>query len=300
MRSMHPRRHRLLHDLRRRRPVVIGLLTAGAFATSAIGDATLVHHWPGEGTAEDAVGRADGTAIGAMTYDAGRVGRAFRFADGSAVALPASVGDAINGDFTIASWCRFESPAAAALLHHGSSCAAGEWFRMESRPDGDLLVSCSDDETGTLALLTRKADLLDGAWHHVAWRREGNAHSLFVDGCLLVSPTLSDVGSLAIPTDLLLGGAWCTSSGDAGAPFAGWIDEVRWYLGALDDGAIRSLARGPVAADLTGDNAVDGADLALLFSSWGSCGACCAADLDGDGEVDGADLGALLAQWTAR
>lgn len=274
------------------------IVIAGAAAAPAIADATLVHHWPGEGTVEDAVGRADGRAIGVMTYDAGRVGRAFRFAAGSAIALPASVGDTIDRDFTIAFWCRFESPVASALLHQGPACDAVEWYRMESRPDGDLLCTMSDDRTGTLALLTREADLHDGAWHHVAWRRHANAHSVFVDGCLLVSPTSSRIGDVSVADDLMLGGPWCTTRGVDGSPFAGSIDEVRWYVGALSDAEIHALAQGPLSGDLTGDDVVDGADLAELLSAWGACGTCCAADLDGNGEVNGADLGVVLGTWT--
>ncbi len=49
-------------------------------------------------------------------------------------------------------------------------------------------------------------------------------------------------------------------------------------------------------ADLNADGQVDGADLGMLLSMWGSC-AGCAADLDSSGAVDGADLGTLLGDW---
>jgi hypothetical protein len=47
-------------------------------------------------------------------------------------------------------------------------------------------------------------------------------------------------------------------------------------------------------ADLNGDGVVNGADLGLLLSAWGSGGL---GDLDGSGTVDGSDLGLLLAAW---
>lgn len=55
----------------------------------------------------------------------------------------------------------------------------------------------------------------------------------------------------------------------------------------------------PCPADLDGDGAVTGADLATLLGSWGPCPdkGPCAGDLDGDGAVGGADLAALLAAW---
>ncbi|MBM4114487.1 MAG: hypothetical protein FJ252_01265 [Phycisphaerae bacterium] len=51
-------------------------------------------------------------------------------------------------------------------------------------------------------------------------------------------------------------------------------------------------------ADLDHDGDVDGGDLGILLTTWGSC-AGCVGDLNGDGQVDGADLGALLTAWSA-
>jgi len=54
----------------------------------------------------------------------------------------------------------------------------------------------------------------------------------------------------------------------------------------------------PVLGDLDGNGQVDGADLGLLLSSWGTCpGTPCPADLDTNGNVNGADLGMLLSAW---
>jgi hypothetical protein len=50
-------------------------------------------------------------------------------------------------------------------------------------------------------------------------------------------------------------------------------------------------------ADLDGDGAVDGFDLALLLGNWGPC-AGCPADFDGNGIVNGFDLAMLLAAWS--
>jgi len=51
----------------------------------------------------------------------------------------------------------------------------------------------------------------------------------------------------------------------------------------------------PEPADLNGDGVVDGADLGILLSLWGTNDPL--ADLNGDGVVDGADLGILLSAW---
>jgi hypothetical protein len=52
------------------------------------------------------------------------------------------------------------------------------------------------------------------------------------------------------------------------------------------------------AGDLDANGVIDGADLGVMLSAWGSCGSAgCTADVDGSGTVDGADLGILLSAW---
>ena len=50
-------------------------------------------------------------------------------------------------------------------------------------------------------------------------------------------------------------------------------------------------------ADFDANGAVNGADLGLLLSAWGTCGSPCPRDLDADGVVGGSDLGILLGAW---
>jgi hypothetical protein len=50
------------------------------------------------------------------------------------------------------------------------------------------------------------------------------------------------------------------------------------------------------AADTNCDNVIDGVDLGVLLSQWGTSGSM---DLNGDNNVDGADLGLMLSQWGA-
>ena len=51
------------------------------------------------------------------------------------------------------------------------------------------------------------------------------------------------------------------------------------------------------AGDLNIDGVINGADLGLVLSAWGPCGASCPYDLNADGQIDGADLGLVLSAW---
>jgi glucose/arabinose dehydrogenase len=70
---------------------------------------------------------------------------------------------------------------------------------------------------------------------------------------------------------------------------------------SLLTGEIRRLRYDPnLLADITGDGAVDVADLVELITHWGPCPpapAGCASDLDGSGAVDPPDLIVLLFNW---
>ena len=75
---------------------------------------------------------------------------------------------------------------------------------------------------------------------------------------------------------------------DGSVTYCGWnIDDVE-LVGVVPPSGL--------PGDLNDDGEVSGADLGLLFASWGPC-AGCPADLNGDGVVNGADVGLLLLEW---
>lgn len=77
----------------------------------------------------------------------------------------------------------------------------------------------------------------------------------------------------------------------------GWADGDVNGDGIVDDADIAIIGGlEPCPADLDGNGAVNGADLASLLANWGP-GAGGAADLDGNGFINGADLASMLANW---
>jgi hypothetical protein len=98
---------------------------------------------------------------------------------------------------------------------------------------------------------------------------------------------------------------------DAAQETTAGIDPRSWSFvfaarnGAIDqDVLVGDLAINTTVAcprhspDINGDCVVGGADLGVLLSQWGTCGAAnCLADLNGNGSVEGSDLGLLLSAW---
>jgi hypothetical protein len=102
-----------------------------------------------------------------------------------------------------------------------------------------------------------------------------------------------------------------TVHADAAQETTAGIDPRSWSFvfaarnGAIDqDVLVGDLAINTTVAcprhspDINGDCVVGGADLGVLLSQWGTCGAAnCLADLNGNGSVEGSDLGLLLSAW---
>lgn len=95
------------------------------------------------------------------------------------------------------------------------------------------------------------------------------------------------------------------SGGGAGIDLAPLgLASIRYVRVRVPAGAMQSaeldgfsdVAPEGTPGDLDGNGLVDGADLGIMLSAFGTAGG--AADLDDDGVVDGGDLGALLAAWS--
>ena len=85
------------------------------------------------------------------------------------------------------------------------------------------------------------------------------------------------------------------SISDDGTVICGWGYEGLFFF---QDAWVAILKGGepePCPGDLNGDGRVDGGDLGLLLSVWGTSDP--AADLNESGTVDGGDLGLLLSAW---
>ncbi len=120
-----------------------------------------------------------------------------------------------------------------------------------------------------------------------------------LDGWYVFGDYCSGEIQMIDPSDLSM-----TKALDPGSNLKSFGVDATGEIYVCHDGGVSRLVRtdgkagrcGPSTGDMNNDGLVDGADLGLLLSAWGSDSG--AADLDGDGIVNGADLGLLLSSWT--
>lgn len=164
------------------------------------------------------------------------------FNGSSYIGVTSSTTTNITGDFTLSVWVKTSQAAAsdqypliimknggapqngyAIYLHYGTADA--RWF-------GEIKVG------GTAYNVYGTSDVADGAWHHLAFQREGTTLRAYEDGALAnsstaVSTTISNAVELRFGRSLF------------GAPWdyylVGGVDDVRIYNSALTAGEIGAI-----------------------------------------------------------
>lgn len=111
----------------------------------------------------------------------------------------------------------------------GSSPYTGGWnIFYNGAGGGPMEVWAADYSTGAPLLAAPSATYRDGLWHHFAWVRNGNVHTLYIDGIAVVSRTTSfSFASVSknfvIGTDLSFGGG--------ARDFAAYMEDIRITIG---------------------------------------------------------------------
>ena len=140
-------------------------------------------------------------------------------------------------DFTIETWINV--PAATDLTDSpviamkGDAGASANGFDISVDPTGLVIVRISD---GVLLTSVSSVDITvnDGTWHHVAFTREGDSGSLYIDGLLITSELISTL-DITTTDDFLIG-----SRNSTAGFFAGSMDEFKIWNAALTIEEIRS------------------------------------------------------------
>ncbi len=207
--------------------LLAGLFTAGPASSAPCSPppAGLVHHWPADGNAFDAIGDLHGQTDVGPGYDTGVAGKCFRFAIGSRAVDQLQLGGApLPPPWTIAAWIRREdSPdASAALFADAATAIKLEQYGTDQRV-GFTQFGVTDyffDATVTA-----------GTWVHVALTANENGTTLYLDG----EPrgTLPNVVNLPLA---YLGGP-------ADDRLKGQVDELMVFNRDLSAAEIRDVTR---------------------------------------------------------
>jgi hypothetical protein len=197
----------------------------------------LLAYWPGNGDAEDVVGRHDGTIEGSVDYAPGMAGDAFDFDGRSAVKIrPYMDMEFEDGEpFTWAMWIYMESNSAQHLFGKRHGCLGGGAFdyQVYVQPSGASHWgpdSCAAFVSGTFPRRT---------WQHLVATYDGSRFDLYQDGEL--TSTSGDCGGDVMNgfgAEFRIGGSG-TCSG-----WVGLVDEVMLWNRTLTADEIACAANG--------------------------------------------------------
>lgn len=205
--------------------------------TPTAASAALVHHWPGNGDATDAVGTADGVLSGGVSFTAGLLAQGFAFdgVDGE-VSFPGAEAPGA-GDFTVAFAIRttMSDQLIAAVLSKRPACNSGQSFwdiRLSSGRLGMEIYSAGGTNYGGGSTVA----VNDGVLHTVVVTRAGTTVSFYVDGGPAQSSVHPDVADVSNDTAVRAGDSICVGA-DSTVRFAGILDEIR-YGNTADPGLL--------------------------------------------------------------
>jgi len=166
-----------------------------------------------------------------------------------------------------------------------------DWYAL---PPGGHTISLRAEFPASLTIVRGSCTT---TLEELAWHAIGPCDPLVTSVCVPADESWFAIVSLGSPEGPIQSGQPCTEPDPDNPPNP---DDPPIIPGAFGTRYEVTLWCGvcPPSPDLNGDGAVNGADLGILLSAWGSSGSGLPGDLTGDGVVDGADLGALISAWS--
>lgn len=205
----------------------------------------LVSWWRGAGNGNDTVGANKGTLHGGASYAPGKVGQGFSFdGNGANVDFGSSAGNFGTNDFTIEFWMKTTSITNQDILCKRPVCGHSSFWHIVMRGVPSIVVDQNAAGTG-FGRVTATTAVNDGAFHHVAFTREGVTLRAYVDGAMNSSTTLLAVASISNSVPMYAGWSVCQSAGTTHA-FNGVLDEISLYNRALASSEIEATYRAGV------------------------------------------------------
>ncbi|MHB8461838.1 MAG: LamG domain-containing protein, partial [Vulcanimicrobiaceae bacterium] len=143
-----------------------------------------------------------------------------------------------TGDFTLET--RFSATGAGTLMSRpfvSSLPSCGMQMRVDATTLTLTLASASASNTYTASIA-----ILDGAWHHVAWRRTGGVLSAFVDDVLIACTPTASLQDVTTPSNFVVGANFDVATSTYSDTITGQIDFVILWNTARELAELQSLS----------------------------------------------------------
>ena len=191
-----------------------------------------VAYYPLDGDATDHWGTNDGTVSGATVTDTAIRGQAYSF-DGTDDAINFGNGLTGGGVWSWAVWVKFDgknySEYKSILRNNGGIS------NVQQRTDNAVQWYVSNGTSSVSPLLLSAGEYVTGQWYHLAGTYGGGEITLYVNGEIAETATLS--GTLASNTNTMYIGR----AEDGAERFAGDVDDLRLYDRVLSPTEIHQL-----------------------------------------------------------
>ena len=196
--------------------------------------------WPlneGSGdTVTDASGEMTGEIVGAKWAE-GRKGPALDF-DGKSSYVTLGNHDVHASDLTISAWIKPRQAAGEipTIVSKERNGVAATMFRLYLAEGNRLGFWLTGPQGGSVWPFVTEADTIPmNEWSHVAATREGTEFRLYINGKLAGTKSSQGVINHSSNLDLRIGGRYPPGGDGPDYVFDGLIEDVRFYLRALDE-----------------------------------------------------------------
>ncbi len=203
--------------------------------------------WTGDNNTIDSISDNDGTQLNGLNYTVGMVDNAFLF-DGidDMILVPHSASLDTTGDMTVMAWVRrigYANPHQTVFCKGAGYVPNDEPTVFSMRFEFDITEFVFEDSNGNNVILNGPA-FEDSMYHHYVYVRQGNTHTLYVDGFLFNNDTFTNPPASTTGLPFTIGAQYhnpTNSSNDYDFYFHGEIDELMLYNRALSNSEIQAV-----------------------------------------------------------
>lgn len=208
----------------------------------------LVNWWGAEGDSRDSVTGAPGKVSGNVKFVPGEVGTAFAFTGGDSISFEENIANFGTNAFTVEFWIRTTAPVSEnyemAVMEKRPQCNyySALWCLRMGGPGtrGRLVAEISSDNVLDSQSMVATRPINDGAWHHVAFIRNGRTIKIYIDGMFNNQHMAKTIANITGSSQFVVGQSVCACC-DGTLGFNGAIDELSIYRRELSMAEIKLI-----------------------------------------------------------